>query len=175
MSKFLALLLGITAWMVVLMPAPAGAVTCTTHYSADYRYVKKALVGQPDSKWRIMHELRYRHCKRGAKRWVDPLSVEIGCRVEKNGAADLRTTNWRMRYWDHDHHEARRKTSLACFTRDWVTKILYFPKMQKFHRCAAGSPRWKTKVKFDIVGYTDKNTSLAGHWWGYSGPVAVDC
>jgi hypothetical protein len=175
LAALLGLVLGALVW-IAAVPAPAHAVSCTTHYSSDYRYVKEPVTGLPDPVWRIMHELRYRHCKQGARRWVDPLSAEIGCREESNTRlGGLRKTYWRMRYWDHDHHEKRRKTGLECNRADWTTKILYFPKMQKFHRCAAGSPRWRARVKFDIAAGDDAHSTLAGHWWGYSGPVAVRC
>lgn len=179
MRKMLAVVTGLLTammFMVVLNPPPAGAVTCTTHYSTDYRYVTKDVALAADPKWRIMFELRYRHCQQRARHWVDPLSSKMGCRKANDVGVPLRHTVWRVRFWDPDHHGfSSGPWKLECNSSDWTTKFKLYETETRLHKCAAGPPQWRAKVKFDIAGDTDKHSKVASAFWGFSGPTLVTC
>jgi hypothetical protein len=157
-----------------------GSTRCTgPHYAADYRYVKEGMVGFEDPVWRVMHELKYRNCKRdGARRWADPISVKYGCREDHGAtrASGLRDVTFNARIWDRDHHEINPgPVTMECNSGSWNTKFQKFRSMSKFHRCALGGARIDTNVNLDIPFDTNPNTRLSSAFWGFTGPVRITC
>lgn len=179
MKAIAAAIMLVAVTLLVLPPSPAYAETkCNgPHYSSDYQTVEKH-VGFAAYKWRVLHELKYRHCwnSRG-RHWADPLSMKIGCRRTEGGeGSGLRDVTFDARYWDRDHHEIDSPPwTIECNRTTYTEDIHYFTSASVFHLCSTGGPRWDVQVKFDIAAETDIHTRLAGAFWGYTGPVNVTC
>lgn len=168
----------ITSLLAVLFgQTAANAYSCTSnHYSSDYSYVNYK-PGWPlaEHRWRIMAELHYRHCWQGTKHWADPMSFTFGCRRDKNGGV-LREATFNPYLWDRDGHSVNPgPATVQCTSKKWDVTIQRYNSMSKFHLCAGGGPRWKVNVKMDIAGDSDKHPRLDGAFWGYTGPVVINC
>lgn len=178
MKKIVAAVLGVLMSVFIIVgPAatPASAYSCTWHWTSDYRTVK-VQDGFSTYKFRLMTEMNYRHCWKRARHWVDPAMMYVGCRRLQEGGAVLREVKYNPYIWDKDGHSINPGIKYGdCNTQSYTRKEYQFPAMQRLHMCGAGSPRWRTTARLNLVLQKDKTVTMSSTFWGFTGPVLIKC
>lgn len=148
---------------------------CVYDWTADYATETWTVFNH---KVHVGGQVKSRNCiGADGKRRVQPIRYDILC--ESEGRKPLSVTH-NFIFWDADGHSYNPGAKeIDCPNDGAPAQEAYYLDSSTtpwFHDCAAGLPRWRDDVDIDYAFPQGGDTaSLSKYFWGFTGPVTIDC